>query len=427
MRSGSVTGLALIVCALSVASCSKAQDKTAPARAGSPAPATVTIGATLPLSGTDAELGRRFRDGYLTAFAELEARGGLRLGGARVPARLQLLDDGSSTASAVQQARDLIERDQVAAMLSTYGTRMVLEQSTVAEEHKVPYVISAASATGIFRRGYKFIFGLQSPTEQMAYAELRYLDNEQKAGRLPNPLKIALAWEDTAFGKDYRAGVLDFATRSESRRASYRVVLDRSFAIGERNFGPWVAQLKEARPDVFLASAHVDEFMALHRAVRGAHLCFKATSYGSRGWEEPARNEFGVEGLAHLLIATWWSNKVDAPLSRAFVDRFQQQHGRLPDFGEALGYEAARALFAAMEKAGSADREAVRVALETLDIPSLLPGANLSFPADAGRQARMLYVVQQNQPDGTQPVVYPRELATSAGTLPPCAAGLAGR
>jgi branched-chain amino acid transport system substrate-binding protein len=50
-------------------------------------------------------------------------------------------------------------------------------------------------------------------------------------------------------------------------------------------------------------------------------------------------------------------------------------------------------------------------------MPSLLPGGTLEFPAAFGQQAQNPFVVQQNLPDGSAPIVFPPDLAT--GTAVP--------
>ena len=47
-----------------------------------------------------------------------------------------------------------------------------------------------------------------------------------------------------------------------------------------------------------------------------------------------------------------------------------------------------------------------------------MPGGYLAFPEQYGGQAQYLFVVQQNLPDGSAPVVYPRIAAVKDGIAP---------
>ena len=100
--------------------------------------------------------------------------------------------------------------------------------------------------------------------------------------------------------------------------------------------------------------------------------------------------------------------------AKEFVDAFQARYHRAPEWFQALAYESARALFTAIHQAGAVDREKVRQKLAELKMPSLLPGGSLEFPAAFGQQAQNPFVVQQNLPDGSAPIVFPPALATGA-------------
>jgi branched-chain amino acid transport system substrate-binding protein len=151
-----------------------------------------------------------------------------------------------------------------------------------------------------------------------------------------------------------------------------------------------------------------------------AGLCHKVATYGARGAEKDAIEALGKENTSYVLSGVWWSNQLAAKPgpSRDFVAAFQAKYGanRKPEWFQALGYDTARVLFAAIQKAGKVDREAVRKALAETKFPSLLPGGSVEFKQEFGGQVQNPFVVQQNQPDGTSPIIYPKDSATGTGT-----------
>ena len=64
------------------------------------------------------------------------------------------------------------------------------------------------------------------------------------------------------------------------------------------------------------------------------------------------------------------------------------------------------------------DRKAVREKLQAMKMPSLLPGGTLEFKPEFGNQVQNPFVVQQNQPDGSAPIIFPASVATGKGTAP---------
>ncbi|HEX2686474.1 MAG TPA: amino acid ABC transporter substrate-binding protein [Kofleriaceae bacterium] len=385
-----------------------------------PAPdrAEILIGATLPLTGAEARIGGFFKEGYDLAFEEVNQQGGLEVGGKKRPVKLTLYDDTTTQATAVSLADRLINSDKVDFLLGTYSTALVEAQTTVAEQNKVPYVNGGGAASEIYQRGYKYIFGALSPVELLGTTLMTWIDEQQKAGKLPNPGKIALVWENTAHGKDFRKGVSEFAKRSAGR---YQIVVDESFELNGKDFSALLGKVKSAGADVFLADAHLPDYITLHRQYLDAGLCHKVVSYGARGSEKAAIDALGRDNVHYVLSGVWWNAQLadTIPLAKKFVAAFQARYGgRTPEWFQALGYEAARALFTAIQQAGSLDREAVRAKLTALSIESLLPGGTLTFPADHGGDAQNAFVVQQNLPDAGAPIIFPKEVAKAAGVAP---------
>src|SRR5215470_2439502 len=150
----------------------------------------IAVGATLPLTGSEARIGGFFKEGYELAFAEAAKRGGLDVGGKKLPVTLNLLDDTSNQATAVSLADRLINNDKVDFLLGTYSTHLVEAQTTVAEQNKVPYVNGGGAASEIYKRGYKWIFGTLAPVELLGTTLMSWIDEQQKAGKLPKPAKI---------------------------------------------------------------------------------------------------------------------------------------------------------------------------------------------------------------------------------------------
>jgi branched-chain amino acid transport system substrate-binding protein len=386
-----------------------------PTTSGAADRSKILVGATLPLTGTEARVGGFFKEGYDLAFEEVSKAGGLEVAGKKLPVELKLLDDTSNQATAVSLADRLVNNDQVDFLLGTYASHLVEAQSTVAEQNRVPYVNGGGGATKIYKRGFKYLFGLISPVELLGHTLMRWIDELQKAGKLPKPAKIALLWENTAHGKDFRKGVSDFVAKSGG---GYAITVDESFELNARDYGALLGKVKAAGVDLFLVDAHLPDYITMHRQYVSAGLCHKVVSYGARGAEKDAIQALGQENVNYVLSGVWWSPLLGnrpGP-AKAFVDAFKAHYGgRSPEWFQALGYESARVLFTAIQRAGKVDREAVRNELATMSVPSLLPGGTLRLDPKDGQQAQNAFVIQQNMPDGTSPIIFPDDVATGQG------------
>jgi branched-chain amino acid transport system substrate-binding protein len=375
----------------------------------------IVIGATLPLTGAEARVGGFFKEGYDLAFEEVSKKGGLDVGGKKLPVQLVLLDDTSTQATAVSLADRLVNSDKVDFLLGTYASHLVEAQSTVAEENQIPYVNGGGGATKIYKRGFKYLFGLISPVELLGHTLMSWVDEQQKAGKLPKPAKIALIWENTAHGKDFRKGISDFAQKSGG---AYQILVDESFELNGKDFGALLGKVRAASVDLFLVDAHLPDYITMHRQYVAAGMCHKVVTYGARGAEKDAIQALGPENTAYVLSGVWWSAQLAAKpgMSRDFVNAFKARYGgREPEWFQALAYESARVLFTAIQQAGKVDREAVRQKLQGMKMHSLLPGGTLELKPEFGDQVQNPFVVQQNQKDGSAPIIYPKGAATGVG------------
>jgi len=411
-----------VLCAVTFAACKPSNQQQAPGQGSAPAASApsaseILIGATLPLTGAESRIGGFFKEGYELAFEQATQNGGVSVGGKKLPVRLMLLDDTSAQATAASLADRLINSDKVNFLLGTYATNLVEAQSVVAEQNAIPYVNGGGAATAIYKRGYKWVFGLLAPVELLAESMMKWIDAEQQAGRIPKPATIALLWENTSHGKDFRKGVTDFANKG----GNYKVAVDESFELNGKDFSALLGQVKAARADLFLADAHLPDYITMQRQFVTAGLCNKVISYGARGSEKQAAEALGKKNVEYVISAVWWSPLLadKNPLAKKFVDAFKAKYaGRLPEWYQALGFETARALFTAIEQAGSLDKKAVREKLVAMKVPSLLPGGALTFPAEFGQQSHAPFVVQQNLPDGSAPLIAPPDAATAKGIAP---------
>src|SRR2546422_1598271 len=381
------------------------------------APKQITLGAALPLSGAEAKSGARMRDGYELAVELANREGGVDVGGARVPVKLMLLDDRSDGPSD-QRAVEELDAAGVDVVLGTFNSSLVEKGSATAENLRVPYVAGTGASKALYQRQFKYLFGLQSPIEQLGNALMRWAEEEQQNGKLPTPARVAILWEKTSHGKEYAEAVKNFTGKTPRRRAAWQIVMDESFDLNSKDFKPVLERLKGMNVDVVLVDAHLPDYITMHGQYAKMGLCHKLISYGARGPEREARDQLKASA-DYVLSAVWWSDEMAHNARTAeFVKRFNERYKRSPDWYEALGYEAVRVALDAVHRAGTTDRAAVRTALTQLKMESLLPGGFLAFPDQYGGQAQYLFVVQQNLPDGSAPVIYPRIAAMKEGVAP---------
>jgi len=372
----------------------------------------IRIGAVLPLTGKESKIGGAFKAATELAVKEVNDAGGLQVGRQKMKIDLRLLDDTSDASKSAQLVEQLIVQQKVHAVIGGYGSQLVQAQSVVPERYGVPFISGGAGASAIYGRS-KWVFGTLSPVEDLAKTQMDFLSDLQKSHKLKTPLRISLVKENTEHGKDFEKGVLDYV---KAHPRNFSVVLDESFELYAPDYRPLLSRVENAKGDVFMCDAHLEDFIAMQRTYTQMGLYHQMVTYGARGADEAARKALGP-ATDYIFASGWWSALLPYPQVKAFNNKWQKASGSAPQWYHAAAYETARALFAAIHNAGSLKPEAIRNALARIDLKdSILPGGRLTFSKTG--EATLPFVVTQNKPEGKLDLVWPKTAKTGEPVAP---------
>ncbi len=380
--------------------------------AGAAAQDEIRIGAVLPLTGKESKIGGAYKTATELAVKEVNDAGGLQVGRRKMKIDLRLLDDTSDASKSAQLVEQLIVQQKVHAVIGGYSSQLVQAQSVVPERYGVPFISGGAGASSIFGRS-KWVFGVLSPVENLAQTQMEFLSDLVKSGKLKAPLKIVLLKENTEHGKDFETGVVDFVKKHPKE---FSVVLDESFELYAPDFRPLLMRVEAAKGDIFMCDAHLEDYIAMHRTYTQMGLYHQMVTYGARGADEAGRKGLGA-ATDYIFASGWWSSLLPYPQVKAFNAKWQAATSSAPQWYHAAEYETVRALFTAIQKAGSLQPEAIRNALAKLELKdSILPGGVLKFSRTG--EATLPFVVTQNKPDGKLDLVWPKPAKTGDPVAP---------
>jgi branched-chain amino acid transport system substrate-binding protein len=372
----------------------------------------IRIGAVLPLTGKESKIGGAYKTATELAVKEVNGAGGLQVGRKKMKVDLRLLDDTSDAAKSAQLVEQLVVQQKVHAVIGGYGSQLVQAESVVPERYGIPFISGGAGASSIYGRS-KWVFGVLSPVEDLAKTQMEFLSDLVNSGKLKAPLKIVLLKENTEHGKDFETGVLNFV---KTHPKQFSVVLDESFELYTPDFKPLLTRVQNAKGDIFMCDAHLEDYIAMQRAYTQMGLYHQMVTYGARGADEAARKGLGA-ATDYIFASGWWSNLLPYPQVKAFNAKWQAAIGSAPQWYHAAAYETVRALFAAIQKAGSLNPASIRNALTKLELKdSILPGGVLKFSRTG--EATLPFVVTQNKPGGKLDLVWPKAAKTGDPVAP---------
>jgi len=399
-----------IVAAFVIAACGGAGTGGGATASGAPATTAaavaagpIKIGAVLPLTGSFNASGKYFQQGYELATKEINDAGGLDVGGTKHQIALSILDDGSNGTKSRSLVEQLVTQEKVTALLGGYDTGLVEAQQAVPDQYKIPMVEGGGAASAIFTRGNKYLFGTLATIDVLGDNTVDFLKNWIDAGKLPKPLKMAVAWENTDHGKDYDNALKKAA---QTDPAHFQIVMDQSFELNGSDFTSLLTQVKASNADAFLSDAHLPDYITMHKQYTQMGLSHKFVSYGARGPDQKGLDALG-DAANYLVAGLWWTPAQPDQASKDFTAKWKAAYNVTPDWFQALSYETARVLYAGITKAGSLDGTKIRDALSSIDFTgSILPGGHISF--DATGKPKTQYVFTQNLPGRKVAIVWPK-------------------
>ncbi len=359
----------------------------------------IKIGEINPLSGHLAQHGLEIHQGILYAVEEANARGGL----AGRTVKLVSRDDQSKPEVALNQAQDLIIREQVKGLVGGYVDSLVGPVSELAARHQVPYVASASLQRGLTARNNPYFFRI-SKLDGIVQPVCRFVAETFKAQ------KAAILHLSTP-------GATEFGDLLKPclEKAGVAVPIREKFRPGWPDFSVLLLKVRQERADILISGGFYADNLILVRQL-------KERPVGLKGFLAPwgvayqtFLRELG-EGAEGLFGTCAWNPGITCPgtesFSQAFTEGFRRRFGQEPNTTSMHGYCSARALLAALE-AVSARRaplsgEAVRQALAGLDLT--LPMGRLAFDEHGDPRFYEHVVVQiQNR---RMVVVHPPQRAT---------------
>ncbi len=397
----SVIGALPVAIGVAAVACGgEAATPAAPASGGAAAPkgAPIKVGASVSTTGSNGKTGLYQVEAYKLWIDQVNARGGL-LGR---PVEMIILDDESDPTIGTKLYEKLINEDKVDLVMGPYSSSVTQAVSTVTEKYKFPMLAAGASASDIWKRNYKYIFGVYSVAESYFYS---VIDIAKAAGMQT----VAIVNEDTVFPKATAAGTAEYV-----RKQGLRIVFQEQYPAKATDLSSLITKVKAAKPDVLVGGSYQPDSILLTRQAKELDLNVKLLAF-SVGAAIP---EFGT-GLGKdadfVMGPSMWEPVLKTKGNVEFVETYTKKWNREPDYHSATGFAGGQILEAAVAKAKSLDREKIREALSSLDIETVLPGRYKVD--DTGTQTAHIAVVIQWQ-GKEKPVIAPDSMANGKPKLP---------
>jgi branched-chain amino acid transport system substrate-binding protein len=337
---------------------------------------------------------------YIMWAEQVNASGGLNVGGKKRKIELIGFDDRSDVETMVRTYEKLMTSDKVDLILPPWGTGTNFALMPLAQRHRYPMLSCTATGRKLLSLKNLYFFPLLQQPDVMMEALATFL-------KARGTTTAAVIYVDELFGLE-QAAALEKAFKDKG----IQIVEKKSYPIGVKDLQPVLRDIKDKNPGAFVALSYPpDTFLITGQAKA---LAFNPNAfYAAVGTAFPFyRDKMSaatVEGV--LGLGTW--NPKSSPAAKAYFDAHVARWKKEPDrWASAHCWAGLQILQQAVEKVGL-DRAKIRDYIAGTEFDTIIGkirfrnGENVATPG----------VVSQWQ-NGEFEVVWPPQNATAPSLFP---------
>lgn len=334
---------------------------------------TVRIGVVQPTTGPVAYDGNIYVSTVKMIVEDMNAKGGVL--GKKID--LVVEDGACNPAQSVNAAEKLVVRDKVVALLGAFCSTSTAAVMEVAKKHKIPLITGISTAAQLTEQGNPYFFRAVATTPMLGNAFGPVLPKAVHAKR------FAFLTLNDDWG---RSMVASYPKAIES--AGGQVVAQEFFQQSDLQFLSQITKVKASNPDAIILAANTQQAVALSKQIRELGVTVPLIGEGS--WTSDSYLKLagpaseGVYGLVEYVYT------IKNPINDAFVKEFQAKLKENPTKFAGAAHNAINIVVDAIRRAGAADPEKIRAALEKTDYNGLV--GNMKFDAKHQAYGQTVYL-----------------------------------
>ena len=309
---------------------------------------TITIGASLPMTGSVALNGEMILEGIQMAVDECNEAGGID--GKEVVIDAQ--DDQAEPNQAASVANMMSADEKIVAIIGSLKSSCTLAAAPIYEEAGVVALSPDSSSPEVTNAG-EYIFRIKNSDVVLA-------QTMAKGAISDGHTKFAILYENN----DYGAGVLE-QSQIAIEEAGCEIVCTESILTGEQtDFSSIISKIRESGADAILMGVDYNESGLVMKQMKDAGL--DLPRYATDGLFTDAFIEVGGEAADGTTVLTSFITSDQSENVQNFIKKYQEKYdGEMPSIFQAEGYDCGKIVIEAIENAGT-DRKAIRDYMATM-------------------------------------------------------------
>ncbi|MBI4966270.1 MAG: ABC transporter substrate-binding protein [Desulfomonile tiedjei] len=314
-------------------------------------PERINIGLMFGLTGPASPIGPVQMQGAKMAIDEINAAGGVKVGGQRFLIRAVVRDDETKGDVAVRRFKEMREQFKMVGLVGSTFAGISKDLNTEIRTQPVLYISACVAPIDMFAKTElaPTTFGIHGTAYAIGYSGAAYIATKLKHK------KVYFFAPAYAFGRDQYAG-------AKAAFAKYGVEVTYDEApVDTADYTPYLKKIADAQPDICMLGQWGTGAIAVLKQANEMGLKNK-----TKVWFNWMTNVFGsgvppeaLDGVYSLMSWYWdlegFEDAEVVKAGKAFVEKYQNQYGEPPDPYAGMAYVGCRELIRGIELAQSTD------------------------------------------------------------------------
>lgn len=328
------------------------------AMAGTVQAQDIVVGTSLPFAGPFAPYGETIRDGYQLAVEQINAKGGVKVGGQQRKLKLVILDNQGDPNQVAAQGRKLVSNEKAVALLGAVTPMFNVPLSVVADSTKVPLVMSLVPIEAwqnARKGGWQYAWNLYAHEPEattMSWKAADQITTNKKVALFLNSDDDGEIW-----GRNWAA---------QAKAAGYEIAYTAKVPMGTTNWSTHVNGAKAAGAEIVLGQMIPPDAIALWKQMKALGYAPKMATC-----EKCGSGQFWLDALGPIadgtMTADVWLRGMGGPGAAEVTKALGEKWKGKQLTGAVAAYTNVQVLADALQRAGSTDAKALNAAIGQTD------------------------------------------------------------
>ena len=310
------------------------------------AEAPIKFGFPIPLTGEIPKVGESTKFAAEMLREEINAAGGLEVGGKKYPLEFIYEDNESKPETAVNVTLKLIDRDKVVAIVGPQSSRQAVPAGGVADDNEVPMITPwSTNPEATKDRPWVFRAAFLDPFQAPVAANF--------AAKQFNAKTAAVLFE---ISNDYSKGLADnFREVWEKTHGKGSILAFESHGPRDQDFSAQLTKIIAAKPDfIFLPENYSFAALIIPQA---RDLGYKGSFMGSDAWGSAELMTLCGDACKGQFFSTHYAAAGATGATKAFIEKYEKKYGYTPDDLAALTWDAVNIVLQAIKDGGKVESD----------------------------------------------------------------------